>query len=129
MFTRQVRVKKNHHELFQKDLITNKSYFSKTTSQFQLGVLSEREWIGNELRFFNDRALPYSVIATKPMRVFSITKENFLENTPKDLLPYFDEISLQKCKWIQSRFDSIAKNINQMKDAYFEKVTEQSNEV
>ena len=108
MFTRQVRVRKNHHELFHRDLITNKSYFSKTTSQFQLGVLSPREWLGIELRYFNERAVPYSVIATQPMRVYAISKEDFLANTPKDLLPYFDEVSIQKCQWIQSRFLTIA---------------------
>jgi hypothetical protein len=64
------------------------------------------------------------VIAVKQMKAFAISKDDFMTKTPKDLLPYFDQISNHKCKWIEERFIEIAKNVNQLKDAYFDNLTE-----
>eukprot|EP00347_Sterkiella_histriomuscorum_P007674 403348008 len=81
-------------QLFQRDLLQNKSYFSKTTSQFQLGIISQKEWIGNE-----------------------------------DIQYYFEDTCTNKCKWLEKRFYDIAKNLNKLKDEYFETLSEQSHEV
>lgn len=124
IYTKFNKSEKNYHEIFNKDLLSNKSYFSKTTSTFQLGIISEREWIGNEIRYFSEKPVPYSVIATKSMRVYSISKDDFMNKTPKDLLPYFDEISSHKSKWVCDRFIEIALNVNKLKDTYFEGINE-----
>ncbi|CDW88887.1 UNKNOWN [Stylonychia lemnae] len=119
----------SQNQLFQKDLLQNKSYFSKTTSTFQLGLISQKEWIGDEIKFFNDRPIPYSVIATKPLKVFCLSKEDFYSKMPKDLMPYFDDQAHNKVKWLEKRFYEIAKSLNKLKDNYFETLNEQSNEV
>lgn len=90
------------------------------------------EWIGEELIVFKEsRGLPYSVIASKPLRVYAISKEDFLTNLPKDVFQYFEECARGKCKWLEQRFIEIAKNMNKqmMKDSYFEGITQKSNEV
>jgi hypothetical protein len=78
------RVFRNFNKVFQKDLLQNKSYFSSTTNSYQLGIISKHEWIGNEIKFFNESPLPYSVIATKPLKVFCLSKEDFNSKVPKD---------------------------------------------
>ena len=79
--------------------------------------------------YFSDQSIPYSVIATKPLKVFYISKEDFLTKIPKDIQYYFEDTCTNKCKWLEKRFYDIAKNLNKLKDEYFETLSEQSHEV
>jgi hypothetical protein len=64
------------------------------------------------------------VIATKNLKVYYISKEDFFLKLPKDVLQYFEDNCSSKCKWLDKRFLEIAKNVNKLKDTYFEGITE-----
>ena len=44
-------------------------------------------------------------------------------------MPYFDDMSNNKVKWLEKRFYEIAKSLNKLRDNYFETLNEQSIEV
>ncbi len=86
--------------------------------------------MGDEFLYFGETTpVPYSIISTKPLLVYSISKEDFQNKLPKDIQLYFEENSINKCKWIEQRFIEILKNLNKLKDSYFEGISEKSNEI
>ncbi len=116
--------------LFLKDLLQNKSYFSQTTNSFQLGILSANEWIGDEFLFFGDsQSVPYSITSTKPLLVYALSREDFYSKFSKEMQMFLEENAAHKCRWIEKRFFEILKNLNQLKDSYFEGITDKSSEV
>jgi len=66
----------------------NKGYFSKTTNSFQIGIISEGQWIGDEILILAQKErqvqMNQSKMATTQMRttVFQKTQENFENDTP-----------------------------------------------
>jgi len=121
---------KSKAPLFLKDLLENKSYFSQTTNSFQLGILSANEWIGDEFLYFGEQGkLPYSVIATKPLLVYCLQKEDFQLKFSKDMQQFIQDGAYNKCKWIEQRFIMIITNLNKLKDSYFDDITEKSSEI
>jgi hypothetical protein len=69
------------------------------------------------------------VIATTLVKVLSITKEDFIEKMPNDIKQFFEESADQKYRWIEKRFIDILKNLNSLKDNYFEEITEKSRDI
>ena len=65
-------------------VINNKGYFSKTTNSMQIGMVSTKQFIGDELMLLADEPLPYSIITRGRVVAYEISAES-LKQIPKEI--------------------------------------------
>ena len=57
----------------------SKGYLSDTVNSFQLGKITENQWVANEFLLFPDTPIPFSVITTTYVEALEITKKAMLD--------------------------------------------------
>ena len=83
---------------------------SKTTSCFNLGIITAGEWVGEDSILF-DEPMSYSVVATSIVKVLRIARDKLLDKLTKDTLQALRENVEKKEEWRESRRKTIRKSI------------------
>jgi hypothetical protein len=83
---------------------------SKTTSCYNLGIITAGEWIGDDSVLWN-KPMSYSVIATSLVKALRISREKMLEKLNKDTLQTLRDNVEKKDQWREARKKTIRKSI------------------
>lgn len=68
-------------------LSRNNGYLSQTTNSFQLGIIGENQWTGDENLVFKDNPFPFSIVAKTKIQSLMISKSDLLSGKiPRDLI-------------------------------------------
>ena len=109
-------------------VMTKKGYISDTVNTFQIGVVSEKQWIGEEslvnhidfskmsksvkdptkeMKIFN---FPYSAVAVSNVSTLEIMTTDFKSKLPYDYIEKFRYIAIDKYQYLIGRMKSVAKS-------------------
>lgn len=108
-------------------IMTKKGYISDTVNTFQLGVVEEKQWIGEEslvnILDMNEISIkshpladlkisnfPYSAIAVNNVSTLEILTTDFKSKLPFDYITKFKFIAIDKCKYLIDRMRAVAKS-------------------
>ena len=70
----------------QKTLVNNNGYFSHTTNTFQIGVVHEKEWAGDEVVIYRDQSFPFSIVAQTQVEALEISTTDLFGKVSKDMV-------------------------------------------
>lgn len=114
----------------QSKVVNANGYFSKTTNSFQIGLISEKQWVGDEITVFKDETFPFSVVTQSVVEVLAISKSELFSKVPKDIQALVEEKARHKLEWVKKRLidicldmESVAKWDN-LQEEFKEKVDE-----
>ena len=92
---------------------TIRGYMSESTNTFQLGIITEGQWIGDFIIVDKDFIYDYNIIAKTKMKVLQISKNDILK-FPEEIKNSLGKNALSKKKWIEERSNEIAKIAQQV---------------
>jgi hypothetical protein len=96
------------------ELQSKRGFFSQTLNTFQIGVLSNGEWIGDDfLQLPDEKDYLYSAIASTKVVAFEISRSEY-EVMPLELKESFISLNVQRSKWILERIKSITGKIDKV---------------
>lgn len=87
---------------------SDKGYMSQTLSKFKLGVLSSKQWIGDQVVLDTKRSRLFTVVAQTHMKVLEIDVKDFFLRIPKDYIKQLQWLNMQKVDFISDRMFDIA---------------------
>ena len=88
-------------------------YMSESTHTFQLGLVSEQEWIGEDFLVIKNGIYQYSVIAkTKEVEALEISKPDMIKLS-KDF-DFIKHNTRKRLQWINERFNEITETCSKI---------------
>ena len=69
----------------ERPIVNKNGYFSSTLNSFQIGIIQEKQWAGDELLIFKEDPFPFSVVTTTVVDLLCITKSDLFTKFPKDI--------------------------------------------
>jgi hypothetical protein len=61
-------------------------YFSKTTNSFQIGIIEQGQWAGDEIFAYRDEGLPFSIVTKSITQVYSLKWTPDSKVLPRDVV-------------------------------------------
>ncbi len=77
-------------------VIKSDGIFSNTLNSFQIGLVSEGQWAGDEVTVLRDDPYPFSVVAVTVVEALSISKTDLLLKLPKDMRDLIEQKASMK---------------------------------
>ena len=90
-------------------MVNTGGYFSRTLNSFQIGIVEEKQWAGDEVLARKDEPFMYSVVAQTVVELLCISKADLTNATKisKDIQEQLREKAQRKLEWATRRFVEI----------------------
>ena len=96
-------------------VITKKGFISDTVNTFQIGMKTEKQWVGEESLVFEEGGVyPYSAIAINNVSTLEILATDFKTKLPRDYISKFLSFAKTKYEYLVSRMRAISKTSKQI---------------
>lgn len=89
-----------------------KGYFSSTVNSFQLGKVCKNDWAGLEMLVFENRPIPFSLIACTKVELYKVSRSQ-LYSFP-DIYTQLERFATEKVQFLKQRAKDISMSMKKM---------------
>eukprot|EP00347_Sterkiella_histriomuscorum_P008024 403346662 len=122
------KIKKPNH----RTVVNTNGYFSQTLNSFQIGIIEEKQWAGDEILARKDEPFLYSIVCQTCVELLCISKADLTNSQKihKDIQEQIKDKAQKKLEWVTKRFIDICIGVENISkwdniyDEFKEKVSE-----
>ncbi|CDW79456.1 UNKNOWN [Stylonychia lemnae] len=116
----------------QRTVVNTNGYFSHTLNSFQIGIIEEKQWAGDEILARKDEPFLYSVVCQTCVELLCISKADLTNSSKinKDIQEQLRDKAQKKLEWVTKRFIDICLGVENISrwDNIYEEFKEKVNE-
>lgn len=88
-------------------VVRSDGVFSQTLNSFQIGMVAQGQWAGDEIMVLRDDPFPYSVVASTVVEALALSKSDLLTKVPKEIRELIEQKASMKLEWVKKRLVEI----------------------